>query len=83
MPVWVHVSTCCVLKESHLLNSILAMLNLLHPHPEKLNKCLYIFSHWHLNQMKQENFQVDYSRLFFPDFLFFSFLVSCLKTIFQ
>lgn len=76
MPAWVHVSTCCVLKESHLLNSILAMLNLLHPHPEKLNKCLYIFSHWHLNQMKQENFQVDYSRWVFFLISFFFFFPS-------
>lgn len=37
MPVWVHVCICYVLKKSHLLNSILAMLNLFRPHPEKLN----------------------------------------------
>lgn len=56
----VHACMCYVLIKSHLLNSILTTLNLLHPHSEKLTKYLYIFSHWHLKQRKQENFPVYY-----------------------
>lgn len=82
MPVWVYVCRCYVLKESHLLNSILAMLNLLCPHPEKLNKYLYIFSHWHLKQRKQENFQMYYSRHTFFLVSFF-FPIKLLENLFS
>lgn len=68
VPVWVCGCVCYVVKEIHLLSSILVMLNLLRPHPEKLDKCLYRFSHCHLSDFHHHHHTPR---------------PSCLKNIFQ